>query len=41
MQSRFAMLAGGALLTTGLGLAPATAPQKAASVSMVVYKSQT
>jgi len=43
MHSRFAVIAGGALLTAGLGLAAlsASAPQRAAAVSMVVYKSQT
>jgi hypothetical protein len=58
MRIRFAMLAGGALLTTGLGFAAAfagsvepsaspeqrpaaSAPQQAAAISMVVYKSQT
>jgi hypothetical protein len=50
MRMRFAMVTGGALLATGLGLAataapqkpaPKAAPQKAAAVSMVVYKSPT
>ena len=41
MDKRFAMLAGGALLVTGLGFRPAPAPPKAAAVSMVVYKSPT
>ena len=41
MRKRFAVIAGGALLATGLGLAATAAPQKAAAVAMVVYKSQT
>ena len=42
MHRRFAMIAGGALLLTGAAFAgAASAPQKAAAVSMVVYKSQT
>ena len=58
MHTRFAVLAGGALLATCLGFTAASdlgaeqsrsaqksqaapAPQKAAAVSMVVYKSQT
>jgi hypothetical protein len=39
MQRRFAMVAGVALLATGLGLAPP--PPKPAAISMVVYKSPT
>ena len=58
MHAHVAMLAGGALLVTGLGFVAvsarspepsgqagkrpvASAPQKAAAVSMIVYKSQT
>jgi hypothetical protein len=41
MRRRYALLAGGALLATGLGLAATTAPPRAAAASMVVYKSQT
>ena len=58
MPTRFALLSGAVLLTTGLGFAAAfagnvepsvspeqrpaaSAPQKAAAISMVVYKSQT
>lgn len=41
MQRRFALLAGGALLATGLGLAPKPAPPKAAAAAVVVYKSPT
>jgi hypothetical protein len=58
MRTRFAIVAGAALLTAGLGFAAvfagnvassaspeqrptAAAPQQAAAVSMIVYKSQT
>ena len=42
MQTRLALIAGGALLATGLGLAATAAPpQKAAAASVVVYKSAT
>ena len=39
MRTRFALVAGAALLASGLGFA--SAAQKAAAVSMIVYKSQT
>ena len=41
MNKRFAMLAGGALLATGLGLAQKPASPKAAAAAVVVYKSPT
>jgi hypothetical protein len=41
MRTRFPLLAGAALLATGVGFAAASAPQKAAATSMVVYKSPT
>jgi hypothetical protein len=41
MHRRFALIAGGALLATGLGLAQTPAPRKPAAVPVVVYKSPT
>ena len=45
MNRRFAIVAGGALLATGLGLAqkpaPKPAPPKSAAATVVVYKSPT
>ena len=41
MNRRFAILAGGALVATGLGLAQKPASPKAAAAAVVVYKSPT
>ena len=41
MQIRFALIAAGTLMISGLGLATASAPQKAAAVPVIVYKSPT
>jgi hypothetical protein len=41
MHRSFALLAGGALLATGLGLAQKPAPRTASAAQVVVYKSPT
>ena len=41
MHTRFALITASAVLVTGLGLAAASAQQKAAKPSLVVYKSPT
>ena len=41
MQIRFALIAAGTLMITGLGLAAASAPQRASAIPVVVYKSPT
>ena len=41
MHIRFALIAAGTLTITGLGLAAASAPQRASAIPVVVYKSPT
>jgi hypothetical protein len=41
MHARFALIAAGSLLVSGLGPVAALAPPKTAAPSMVVYKSPT
>ncbi len=41
MQIRFALIAAGTLMITGLGLAAASAPQRGSAVPVAVYKSPT